>query len=81
MGGLYDYTAHRNIESEVRIILRRRGIEDLSIPACKQWVRDFIQDIVPEWPERALTDHEEKQIGHEFQNLLAAAQGESVDDD
>jgi hypothetical protein len=81
VGGLFDYTAHRLIGNEVRIILKARGVTDLSVDVCKQWVRDFIQDIVPEWPERALTDHEEKQIGHEFQNLLAAAQGESVDDD
>lgn len=81
MGGLYDFTEHREIIKEVRIVLRARGAEDLSPAACKQWARDFIADRVPEWPERALTDVEEREIGHEFQDVLGRAQGEDVDDD
>ena len=80
MGGLYDYTAHRNIESEVRVILRAKGIDDPTVEFCKQWARDFIADLIPEWPERSLTEKEQQEVGHQFQNALALAEGESVDD-
>ncbi len=66
----------RNIEEDVRIVMRAEGLIDVSIPACKAWVRKFIQDQVPWWVGgQQLRGHEEAMVGAAFEARLNAAKG------
>lgn len=64
----------RDIEADVRIVMRAEGLEDLSVPACKEWVRRFIRLHVPWWrPGEHVGDVQIRALGAEFESRLAAA--------
>lgn len=66
----------RNIEEDARLVMRTEGLTDVSIPACKNWVRKFIQDQVPWWVAgQPLRPNEEQMIGAAFEAKYHAAKG------
>ena len=72
-GALYHWT-QRDIEADVRIVMRAESLTDLSIEACKKWVHKFIQDRVPWWVAgQAVREHDERMIGAAFEARLNAA--------
>lgn len=67
----------RDIEVDIRIIMRSEGLTDLSLAACKTWARQFIQQQVPWWkPGTPLRWAEEQAVGAAFEGLLAHAKRE-----
>lgn len=71
-GGLYLW--HRDVETDVRIVMRAEGLTDTAAAACKQWARRFIQQRVPWWsPGNELRWTERQMIGAAFVARLAAA--------
>lgn len=64
---------HRELEQEVRFILRQKGSADLSTAACKAWVRGFIQERFPTWPRRTLHQDEVELLGAAYNAYLAWA--------
>lgn len=71
-GALYYW--RRDIEADVRIVMRAEGLTELSIEARKRWAREFIQQSVPWWsPGTALHWAEQQMVGAAFEVLLSHA--------
>jgi hypothetical protein len=71
-GALYHW--RRDIEADVRLVMRAEGLTDLSIAACKRWVRAFILAQVSCWtPEARLAWHEVQRVSAAFEDRLTAA--------
>jgi len=64
----------RDMEVDVRIIMRAEGLTDLTLPTCKEWARQFIRDIYPLWvPGHRLRPEQLQFIGAVFESRLASA--------
>ena len=53
-----------DIEEEVKNAMRARGLDDVSPASCQQFVRQFIQEVIPRWsPGAPLPGPELREIG------------------
>lgn len=71
-GALYYW--RRDIETDVRIVMRAEGLTELSIEARKRWARRFIQQRVPWWlPGNLLHWADQQMVGAAFEAVLSHA--------
>jgi len=64
----------RDIEADIRIVMRAEGLTDLSIASAKEWARAFIKAHYPLWvPGHKLRPEQQSALGAAFENKLNRA--------